>query len=441
MLAGFIKRHNKLLLLGIVLGVLGTIFFQKYSILIPFPNPTRKIAIVDKPTLSDIPQVIQEDLSFGLTSILPSGLATPAAISSYEISDSGDKYTINLKQDLFWHDGKPFTSEDINYNFADVEIKPISDYQVEFKLTEPYAPFATTLSQPLFRQKKSGLFLGRTTLIGLGEAKMTKMRRNGHLITEIHLKKETENLIYKFYTTQGAAITAFKLGEVDEILELSSPGILSSWPNTIIEKKVHKNRYVALFFNTQDPYLSSKTLRQTLTYAISKKQKNSIRALGPVSPDSFSYNPQVKPYEHNLETARKLLEEDKQDRQNYKPKLELTTTLPHLGTAEQIKSQWIELGIDTDVKVVSFIPDEFQILLIAQESPPDPDQYSLWHSTQATNLTRYDDPKVDKLLEEGRQTLDIKERTKIYQDFQRFLLEDIPAAFLYHHTTYNIKRS
>jgi ABC-type transport system substrate-binding protein len=61
----------------------------------------------------------------------------------------------------------------------------------------------------------------------------------------------------------------------------------------------------------------------------------------------------------------------------------------------------------------------------------DPDQYLFWHSTQTkTNLTQTNNPKIDKLLEEGRQTFDQQERKKIYQEFQKILLEECPAIFL-----------
>jgi len=77
---------------------------------------------------------------------------------------------------------------------------------------------------------------------------------------------------------------------------------------------------------------------------------------------------------------------------------------------------------------------------VAQEIPPDPDQHALWHSTQPTNLTHYSDLKVDKLLEDGRQISDQARRREIYQDFQRFLVEDSPAIFLSHPVTYTITR-
>jgi len=70
----------------------------------------------------------------------------------------------------------------------------------------------------------------------------------------------------------------------------------------------------------------------------------------------------------------------------------------------------------------------------------DPDQYTLWHSSHDTNITKYKNLRIDKLLEDGRQVIDLEERQKIYADFQKYLLDDMPAIFLYFPYTFTISR-
>ncbi len=98
-------------------------------------------------------------------------------------------------------------------------------------------------------------------------------------------------------------------------------------------------------------------------------------------------------------------------------------------------------AITIHIKVSNF-PDtsNFELLLLGQKIPVDPDQYFLWHSNQPTNFTRYQNTRIDSLLESGRQTLEQKERVVIYQEFQQFLLEDPPALFLKYLTSYDISR-
>lgn len=437
---GFIKKHTLILFTGVFIGLIGSVFLPQLIQKLPHPKTKQKIAVINSPTLSEIPLFIQKQISLGLTNISPSGEVTPSAAESYKIENEGKRFLFTLRQDLTWHNGKNFTAKDINYNFADVEVKVISDHEIAFELKDPYSPFPSIVSQPLFLQEKSSIFKGKIKLLGLGPMKVKKIKRVGHQITELILNSSEKTIIYRFYNTQESAKLAFKLGEVDEIRELSSVGELAKWPNVTLTEVTHPNRYVALFFNTDDQYLSSKSLRQALTYAIPSKPDTEQRALGPISPRSWAYNPQVKPYLYNPKAAQDLIDSEKEGRDNFNPVIELTTTLPHLDMAEAIKNEWQKIGVETNIKVVSYLPENMQALLIAQEIPPDPDQYSYWHSTQPTNLTHFNNPKIDKLLEDGRQTFDLKERTLIYQDFQRFLVEESPAAFLYLYRTYTVSR-
>ncbi len=98
------------------------------------------------------------------------------------------------------------------------------------------------------------------------------------------------------------------------------------------------------------------------------------------------------------------------------------------------------LGINTKIKVINNPYADFQALLATQEIPSDPDQYLFWHSTQTGNISRYKSPKIDKLLEDGRKTLDKTERKDIYFDFQKSIVEETPAIFLFHPTVYTISK-
>ena len=113
-----------------------------------------------------------------------------------------------------------------------------------------------------------------------------------------------------------------------------------------------------------------------------------------------------------------------------------------MDDAQTIADSWTKLGVPTGVRVVASVPPDYQVLLSAQNLPPDPDQYPFWHSTQtATNITGYANVKIDKLLEDGRQELDMTKRKQIYADFQRYLTEDEPAVFLYYANSYSIQRN
>ena len=75
------------------------------------------------------------------------------------------------------------------------------------------------------------------------------------------------------------------------------------------------------------------------------------------------------------------------------------------------------------------------MLLFGEILSLDPDPFTLWHSSQkrdpGLNLTLYGSKETDTLLEDARKTLNPSERIKKYQDFQKLIVEEMPALFLY----------
>ena len=82
------------------------------------------------------------------------------------------------------------------------------------------------------------------------------------------------------------------------------------------------------------------------------------------------------------------------------------------------------------------------MLLAFWKLPADPDQYFFWHSTQVKggNITGLKNVRIDKLLEDGRKTLNPADRKKEYVDFQKILADELPAAFLYYPYSYTVER-
>lgn len=436
---GFFQKHKFIIIPAAVVGAVTFIqlpFLLKYA---PQPKPTTHIGRVGSYTLSNLPRDIQVKVSSGLTTIDETGLPQPALASDWRVIDEGTTYVFTLADDITWQDGEPISASDINYTINGVTSEIQDDKTIIFRLEEPFSPFPSIVSQPLFKRKNTSYLqvVDRTKIIGVGEYEIKKLKFDGPSLDYIVLESPQERLVYRFYTTEQAAILAFKLAEIDVIEDLSSLGELESWESLTIESNVNHDEYVAMFFDLNDNNLNNKKLRQALTYLIKKPEDPNIRALGPLKPDSWAYNPNVKPYDYSQETAAELFEGLNPDIE-----IELTTTPSFTRLAEDIKTEWETLGIRVRIKIVNE-PDlnNFQALLIGQRIPSDPDQYLLWHSTQETNLTGYDSVKVDKLLVDGRTQLDVEAREDIYLDFQRFIVEDSPAAFIRYLETFTVKRN
>lgn len=426
-----IKKYKKILLGGILAGILSFLLIPKIIEKIS-PKKVERIGYAGKFTLNQLPLEIQEKIGEGLVNLSPEGEIIPQIAESWEIANEGKIYIFVLKPNLFWHDGKPIKAADINYSFADVAITPLGENRVKFELKEPFSPFLSIVAQPVFKKG----------LIGSGEYKVARLKKNGEIVEKIFLipfkDKTKPKLEIKFYPTEEMLKTAFKLGEVDTIKEVTQPEELISWKKIKIIPEVKYNQFVGIFFNTSNPSLSVKSTRQALAYALEKKWP--YRALTPLNPHSWAYNPAVKPYNFDLENARKLLTKSTQENQPEIKEIELSTVSSLLNIAEEIKNDWEKLGINCKIKIINNLEEPFMALLAVQEIPSDPDQYIFWHSTQPLNITRFKSPKIDKLLEEGRKTFDMTKRKEIYQEFQKSLVEEVPAIFLFHPTVYTISR-
>lgn len=431
-LGAIFKKHFKSIILGVGLGV---VLYFTVPLAIKYilrPKSIVKIGLIGQFTTNEIPEVILNQISLGLTKIDEKGDILPSLAESWTATDDGKLYSFKLKnQNLFWHDNEQFLPKDVNYNFKDVTISN-NGLEIEFKLKDSFSPFPYIVSRPLFK----------TGLIGLGASKVSKIEKNGKFIKSLILtpvtKGEIPTKIYKFYVTESDLKTAFNLGEVSRIDNVSSTEGINLSKTSSIQEIVMENVYLGLFFNTTKPPFTEKTFRQALTYAI-PKETLARRALGSINPNSWAYNPDVKPYEQDLRKSASLLESEKESLSNVN--ITISTPPQYVSQAEIIKENWKKIGINSSVKVYSFIPQEFDALLIAREIPEEPDQYYFWHSTQDGNITGFKNPRIDKLLEDGRRTVNKEERKDLYYDFQRFLVEESPAVFLSHPVSYSVQRN
>ena len=426
----FLARHNKIIVrtTGIVLSLI--LIFLLFSKYIPTFKTTTRLGRVGKYTIETFPVDIQLKISSGLVGVEGSGTILPKLAKSWEVQDAGKTYVFTLDNTLSWHDGSRLTPDDITYNFKDVEIGR-GDNTITYRLKEPFSPFFSAVARPILKKNK----------LGTGEFRMVKSVISSGVLQSLTLESETKRLVYKFYPTETSSLTAYKLGEVDQLEGLSfiSDSLSQDTTNILTESNSSTNQQSVLFFNNNDAVLTSKSARQALSYAIQDKNFGKERSISPIDKSSWAYNSLVKTYDYDPEKAKSLFAQDIQDPGSQT--LELKTMLQYLDIAESIATSWREtLGVKVDVKVVSSITSDYQILLTDFTSPIDPDQYTIWHSTQATNFTHFSNLKIDKLLEDGRRTSDQKLRKEIYQDFQRFLLEDCPAAFLFKSSTYSLSR-
>jgi peptide/nickel transport system substrate-binding protein len=127
------------------------------------------VAITDDPgqynpalTTSGSVHTASELMFNGLVAYDENFVPQPELAVSWEIEEDGTLYRFNLRDDVLWHDGEPFTSADVKYTFENVltefhsrtkasvgalleSVDTPDDTTVEFRFSEPYAPLLQQL--------------------------------------------------------------------------------------------------------------------------------------------------------------------------------------------------------------------------------------------------------------------------------------------------------
>lgn len=435
----YFKKWRKILFISFIGGTAIFIllyFASGFLSFLPFKQKV-SIGMVGSYSIETLPLEVLGKVSGGLTKVERDGEVSPSIASSWSIRDNGKTYVFNLRRDVYFADNTRLTSYLINYNFIDVAVERPDEDTIIFKLKDSYSPFLITVSKPIFKKN----------FIGVGSYKVNSIDLNGNFVESIELisrRNQRDVLSYNFYPSDNALKIAFVLGEVSKIQGLTDTSFLDTklnlFSNFKIQKNINYSQLISLFFNTQDSLISDENLRKALIYAIPNEFANGSRSYTPFPPRLWAYVDPPQSYSFDLEYAKLLLKQTETSTKSAAINLTIKTLSKHKNTAETIKKEWGKIGIKTKIEEVKSLPENFQIFLGEFNVPKDPDQYVLWHSSQHNNISNYRNLRIDKLLEDGRQTIGNDNRKSIYADFQKYLLDDPPAAFLYFPYSYTVSR-
>jgi len=430
-LSSFFKKYKNLIFAGIFFSVVLSIIWQFTKKYLPTKKEQIRIGIIGQYQSGELPPPIIHFLDVGLTKILPNKKISANLAKDWQLSDSGKEYLFTLNDELFWSNDEPITAQDLNLNIPSVETEIIDDQSIRFILPAKFAPFPSVLTFPI--TSKEGILPSPFQI-------KVKQKSSG-VLTQITLTNQTSETRVDIFPSATQAIVAYKLGQLDVVLNLPETALTKNLSNYgILEKSTGTDQIVILLLNHKDPILQSKSVRQGISYALKDKSFNYQRALTTISPDSWAFYPLVKTYDYNQSHAEKLIKEELPENISIL-NLELATTPELLPIAEKIVESLTAQYLNLKIKVVPSKPESFQLFLTSFDIPTDPDQYAFWHSTQANNLSSVSSEKLDKLLEDGRTELDEKERKKIYNEFQRVFTEELPAITLFHLQYVNLVRN
>ena len=413
----------------IVLGAIAILFliFAQLKLGFIFFHPSLREGFVGTYQEHNLPHEVTRLVSKSLVESDENGRIKPVLVTGWETNNDATIFKFKLKEDLKWSDGQKIKSSDLEFDIPETVISYPDEKTLQFKLKESYSPLPSLLTRPIFK---------KGTLMGTGPYSISKVEKSRVFITKIILESTLPDLpkIYiRFYPNEKVAVTGFNIGEVQVLFGINNPKLIDNNPQLNLRQKKDFSKIVTILYHTKDGLLSNRSVRQALSFQ-APKIEGEENADNPFPPFWWVYDPEAKKYLSNPQEANMALGRAKSALPEEKLNQELIlTSTPNLEeVANKIIAEWNKLGFDVKLRLESGVPQNFQSLLITQSLPQDPDQYFLWHSSQEkTNLTKYSSARVDKDLEDGRKVITEDDRKAKYFDFQKTLLEDAPATFLY----------
>lgn len=220
--------------------------------------------------------------------------------------------------------------------------------------------------------------------------------------------------------------------------------------------------YTYLGFNLKRPLFEDVRVRQAIAYAIDRQEILDGVQLGlgetiasPYKPGTYWVNQHLKPRPFDAEKAKSLLAEagwrdsDGDGILDKEGKPFSFTILTNNGNQQRADAATImqqrlkKVGIAVQIRLVewsAFIENfinkrQFDAVILGWSLSPDPDQYSIWHSSQTGprqfNFLSYHNDRVDAALEGARRTFDREQRKACYDTMQEEIWRDVPMVFLF----------
>lgn len=289
----------------------------------------------------------------------------PELAESWETSEDGLTWTLRLRQDVTWHDGVPFTADDVAFtvyttlapttqtqyrgNFsplvgfdqltnADAPAQPeeleqapveiVDEHTVRFHLAEPFAPF---LVQSLHRPIAPRHLLAdvdvntadfNTNPIGTGAWRFVDWQRDNRMVLAAYPDYYGEGpalseLILRVIPDETVLLQELRTGGIEFMERVPRESVASLQESPEFQVALVDNIGATFVtFNTTHPVLGDTAVRQAIGYAIDMSTfieavlfGLALPATGLYPSYTWMYEPDVRLYAYNPEQAAAILDE------------------------------------------------------------------------------------------------------------------------------------
>jgi len=282
----------------------------------------------------------------------------PLLAQSWEESEDHLVFTFHLRKGVRWHNGQPFTAEDViytmdrlldlkvrsehkRYAFKDLDTyEALDDYTVRFTMKKPYflsidalgqAQTFTIVSKSVFDdgQDINSHSAGRAP-VGTGPYKFKRWKTGREIVLErneeywgesIGRQGYLDRIIFRVVPDMSAAVQMVKAGEIDFLVDIREDQWVKQLNSASFSASFNKHQfytpqYSYIGWNMKRPFFSDKRVRRAMTQLTNRQEflDQVMHGLGwVVSGDAFfdgpNYDPNILPLPFDPQEAKRLLDE------------------------------------------------------------------------------------------------------------------------------------
>ena len=426
----------------------------------------------------------------------------PGLAKSWSISPDGKVYTFELQSGVKWHDGKPFSADDVVFSVdkflrevhprARVVInqfvesaKALGSNKVEIRLKEPFAPFLKAFVSDNMPMVPKHIYDGtdyksnpaNQTPIGTGPFKLKEWKKGSYIILTRNAdywqkgKPYLDEIVFNVIPDAASRAVAFERGDVQVLRSGDADSVdvrrLKALPGVQYTTKgwemFSQQSYIQM--NQRKPPFDNVKVRQAVMAAINRKfVVDNIffglgkAATGPISSGTPFYDAKVPAYTYDLKAARALIKESGVDLSKTPIKI---LSYPYGATwdrlAEYTRQSLEQVGFKVEIesadagtwsKRVADFDFDLTFSFTSQYGDPALGVSRLYltrnivKGSAFVNNQGYQNAAVDAQWDKAAGSTSVEERQKIYSEIQKKLVEDVANGYLFeleNPTLYNTK--
>jgi peptide/nickel transport system substrate-binding protein len=401
----------------------------------------------------------------------------PALAEASEVSKDGLTYTFKLRKGVKFHDGSPFTAEDVKFSLERIldtkglmttylrsidKVEIVNDYEVIVRMKKPDGAFLKKLAF-------AGWIIPKNTFMKVGDEAFAKkpigtgpfkfVRRSINEYIELEANEDhwrwvpkIKSLTYRVIPEDAVRLASLQTGDVDLVTEMPPP--LLDKINSIRGTKAISHPSGAIYWvviNVKDspkesPWLNMK-VRKALNHAVDKQgiikgilNNQAIQIPATLAPSVVPPDPSLKPYDYNPALAKKLLAEAgypngfKIDMYCSVGRYTLDKEIS-LAIANNLQAVGLDVNLHLweSLKWVTELRKKYYPLSYQEYGNTifDPEGLMLGAIHTKAFWSFYTNPEVDKLIDESVLIYNQKERDRHFHKIDRLLYNDASHIFLW----------